>query len=80
MAATKMFFRSGFDMQVFQIWKTSGTTYLSLRCTAKTTKNDETADEYDDITDETRNINDGEPEFPVDAPPESSRRRVEFRW
>ena len=22
------FFRSGFDMQVFQIWKTSGTTYL----------------------------------------------------
>ncbi|KAG5400771.1 hypothetical protein IGI04_015378 [Brassica rapa subsp. trilocularis] len=24
------FFRSGFDMQVFQIWKTSGTTYLRL--------------------------------------------------
>ncbi|KAL0688014.1 hypothetical protein Bca4012_087691 [Brassica carinata] len=23
-----MFFRSGFDMQVFQIWKTSGTTYI----------------------------------------------------
>ncbi|WZZ43211.1 hypothetical protein YC2023_039470 [Brassica napus] len=22
------FFRSGFNMQVFQIWKTSGTTYL----------------------------------------------------
>ncbi|KAG5378750.1 hypothetical protein IGI04_026592 [Brassica rapa subsp. trilocularis] len=30
MAATKMFFRSGFDMQVFQIWKTSRTTYLLL--------------------------------------------------
>uniref|UniRef100_A0A0D3D9I6 Uncharacterized protein n=1 Tax=Brassica oleracea var. oleracea TaxID=109376 RepID=A0A0D3D9I6_BRAOL len=28
MAATKMFFRSGFNMQVFQIWKTSWTTYL----------------------------------------------------
>ncbi|KAG5397335.1 hypothetical protein IGI04_019149 [Brassica rapa subsp. trilocularis] len=24
------FFRSGFDMQVFHIWKTSGTTYLRL--------------------------------------------------
>ncbi|KAF3522922.1 hypothetical protein F2Q69_00048925 [Brassica cretica] len=24
------FFRSGFDMQVFQIWKTSGTTYLLI--------------------------------------------------
>uniref|UniRef100_A0A0D3BJE5 Uncharacterized protein n=1 Tax=Brassica oleracea var. oleracea TaxID=109376 RepID=A0A0D3BJE5_BRAOL len=31
MAATKMFFRSGFDMQVFQIWKTSETTYLFFR-------------------------------------------------
>ncbi|KAF2576099.1 hypothetical protein F2Q70_00005958 [Brassica cretica] len=29
MAATKMFFRSGFDMQDIQIWKTSGTTYMS---------------------------------------------------
>ncbi|WZY68884.1 hypothetical protein YC2023_001124 [Brassica napus] len=25
---TEVFFRSGFDVQVFQIWKTSGTTYL----------------------------------------------------
>ncbi|KAL0677003.1 hypothetical protein Bca4012_004984 [Brassica carinata] len=25
---TEVFFRSGFDMQVFQIWKTSETTYL----------------------------------------------------
>ncbi|KAL0686932.1 hypothetical protein Bca4012_086609 [Brassica carinata] len=24
----EVFFRSGFNMQVFQIWKTSGTTYL----------------------------------------------------
>ncbi|KAG5396876.1 hypothetical protein IGI04_018690 [Brassica rapa subsp. trilocularis] len=28
MAATKMFVRSGFDMQIFQIWKTSETTYM----------------------------------------------------
>ena len=41
---------------------------------------DEAADEYDDITDETRNTDDDEPEFPVDSPPESSRQRVEFRW
>ncbi|KAL0875444.1 hypothetical protein Bca101_025149 [Brassica carinata] len=25
---TEIFFRYGLDMQVFQIWKTSGTTYL----------------------------------------------------
>ncbi|CAG7885782.1 unnamed protein product [Brassica rapa] len=28
---TEVFFRSGFDVQVFQIWKTSGTTYLFSR-------------------------------------------------
>ncbi|ESQ28215.1 hypothetical protein EUTSA_v10018027mg [Eutrema salsugineum] len=40
---------------------------------------DEAADEYDDITDETRNSDD-EAEFSVDLPAESARQRVEFRW
>lgn len=40
---------------------------------------DEAADEYDEISDETRNSDD-EAEFSVDLPAESSRQRVEFRW